>query len=1013
MTKFRNFLTVLAILLVSTAAFAQTTSSLVGTATTEGAPLPGVTVTISSPALQGTRTTVTGDNGGYVFPALPPGNYTVRFELEGLQTVTKTANLALATQGRADADLRVSAVAEAITVTASAPSVLETPQVATNIEAELQEELPVGRTVLAAALLAPGVNDNTASANQLSISGSPGYDNLVLVNGVAITESVRSQALNLFIEDAIQETTVLTGAISAEYGRFTGGVVNSITKSGGNTFTGSFRDSLTNPSWTEKTPFARQADPTDVLNEVYEATLGGYVWRDRLWFFTAGRQAETSTDLFTRPVPGDPERRIHQFVQSVDEQRLELKLTGQITDKHNIVGSILDRDQVSKNTRFTALSYDLDSLTDREDPQQLLSAHYSGVITPSFLIEGQYSAMDFSIGVGGGSKFTDPIRGTIVRNRADSFSRFNSPTFCGVCDTETRNNEGYMVKGNYFLSTPGLGNHNIVAGYEDFSEMRYANNFQSGSNFRFFVNSVQRIGDKLYPRINPGPGGPAAYFAWTPIFTGANQNDLATQSIFLNDRWELNPNFTFNVGVRYDANNAVDGNGRTVSDDSAISPRLTAIYDVAGDGRHRFTAAYNEYVSRIVEGPGTAASSAGSPAYIEFAYMGPAINQPGTPTDQLLDTRQALAVVFDWLNSTCDAAGNCGTANLSLLRQNGFRSVPGFDTLISDELASPKVSEIVLGYGMAIGTNAYAKIDLIDRDWSDFYSFRVDQTTPEMTDPLGIAHDVEIVENTNLITREYQGVQFQSQWRPGRFNFGLNYTWSELTGNDEQESPTSGTVGNAPGATFYSEYLNYDRRQPIGFLSQDQTHRARAWVGYDLPIPSFLGALNLSLLHNFDSGTPYSAVGTIRLGTAAGLPAPSTLGYVSAPGSGQYFFTDRGEFRLPDINRTDLAVNYNFPQIWRLQVFAQGEVLNIFENDEVFSRINTSVLTAQNSSNFTAFNPFTTPVESLVECPQGTPGAQCKTMGAHWQRGSSFGQPTGPLSYQLPLTYRASVGLRF
>jgi len=1004
MTKFRSLLTVLALLLVATASFAQTTSSLIGTATTEGAPLPGVTVTISSPALQGTRTTVTGNNGGYIFPALNPGTYTVRFDLEGLQSVTKTVNLALAAQGRSDADLRVSAIAEAITVTASAPSVLETPQVATNIEAELQEELPIGRTVLAAALLAPGVNGNTVAAGQLSISGSPGYDNLVLVNGVAITESVRSQALNLFIEDAIQETTILTGSVSAEYGRFTGGVVNSITKSGGNSFTGSLRDSLSNPSWTDKTPFATQPDPLDKLNEVYEGTLGGYILRDRLWFFTSGRQAETSDDLQTRPLPGSTQT--FTFVQTIDEQRLELKLTGQITDKHNIVASYLDRDQASTNTRFTAVSYDLDSLTDREDPQNLKSAHYNGVITPNFLVEAQYSALDFSIGVGSGAKFTDPVRGTIVRNRADGNARFNSPTFCGVCDTESRNNDGFLVKGNYFLSSRSLGNHNIVAGYESFSEHRYANNFQSGSNFRFFVNSVQRVGDKLYPTVTPGPGGAAAYFAWTPIFTGANENDLQTDSIFVNDRWELNEYFSFGLGARYDANNAVDGNGRTVSDDSAISPRVSAAYDIFGNGKHRVTASYADYVSRIVEGPGTSASSAGSPAYIEFAYQGPAINPVGTPTSQLLDTRQALAIVFDWFN----AQG--GTNNLANLRASGARSVPGFDSIIDSNLSSPKVSEIVLGYGVQVGTNAYAKIDLIDRTWSDFYAFRVDQTTPELLDPLGINHDVQIVENTDLITRDYQAVQFQSQYRPGRFNFGLNYTWSELTGNDEQESATSGTVGNAPGSLFYSEYLNYARRQPEGRLSQDQTHRARTWVGFDVPIPSFLGGLNLSLLHNFDSGQSYSAVGAARLGTAAGLPSGATLGYVSPPSSGQYYFSDRGEFELEDIHRTDLAVNYNFPRIWKLQLYAQADVLNLFENDEV-TGVSTTVTTANNSTNFTAFNPFTTPVESLIECPQGTPGATCRTMGAHWQKGASFGLPTGAASYQLPFTYQASVGVRF
>ena len=75
------------------------------------------------------------------------------------------------------------------------------------------------------------------------------FESLYLVNGVTVNENLRGQANNLYIEDAIQETTVATDGMSAEYGRFSGGVVNVITKSGGNLFSGSFRDSLVNDDW--------------------------------------------------------------------------------------------------------------------------------------------------------------------------------------------------------------------------------------------------------------------------------------------------------------------------------------------------------------------------------------------------------------------------------------------------------------------------------------------------------------------------------------------------------------------------------------------------------------------------------------------------------------------------------------------------------------------------------------------------------------------------------------------
>jgi hypothetical protein len=251
------------LLLVAAGAFAQgTTGALTGTVTQAGTNLPGVTVTISSPALQGTRTTVTNDNGDYSFSAIPPGQYKVVFSLSGLTDVNKNVQVNLVETRRLDADMKMSAVAEAITVTANQASVMETPQVETNYKQTSVNQLPTGRQPFQQAALSPGV---TAGVNGNTISGAMSYDNLYLVNGAVVNENIRGQSHQLYIEDAIQETTVLTGGISAEFGRFTGGVVSSITKSGGNEFSGSVRDTIDNPFWTEKS-LGTQGAPVDHIN---------------------------------------------------------------------------------------------------------------------------------------------------------------------------------------------------------------------------------------------------------------------------------------------------------------------------------------------------------------------------------------------------------------------------------------------------------------------------------------------------------------------------------------------------------------------------------------------------------------------------------------------------------------------------------------------------------------------------------------------------------------------------
>ena len=607
----------LLMLIVAAGAFAQTTSNLTGTVTSGGSPLPGVTVTITSPNLQGSRTAVTAEGGAYSFAALPPGAYSVSFDLAGMKPVTKTQQLQLGTTARVDAELKVAGVAETLTVTASAPSVLETPQVATNLTLKEVERLPVARNQVATALLAPGVNDSTFSASQFQISGSPGYDNLVLVNGVVVSENIRSQARPLYIEDAIQETTVMTGAISAEYGRFTGGVVNTITKSGGNDFSGSFRDSMSNAAWVAQTP-AHEVRRKHV-NQIYEGTLGGFVMRDRLWFFGAGRKAKTNTPLTTVSIPASANSvasPLLSYDQASDTKRYEAKLTGQLTPKHTLIGSYLKIQSQTAGDRFQNAIYDLESTSTRSDPESLKSLHYNGIITSNLLIEGQYSKRDQAF-VGSGAKFTDLIKGTLLLDRNNGNARFNSPTFCGVCDTETRNNNEYVVKGNYFLNTRALGAHNFVAGLDRFEEQRYANNHQSGSDFRIFVTQAKYSNGTIYPVITPSSAtGGGSFIRWTPIFVGANESNLRTDSLFINDKWDFNNHLTLNIGARYDKNDSVDGSGNTTSKDSRITPRLGVYYDIKGDGRHRVSASYGEYASHIVEG---VARSAQEVSHLEVA----------------------------------------------------------------------------------------------------------------------------------------------------------------------------------------------------------------------------------------------------------------------------------------------------------------------------------------------------------------------------------------------------------
>lgn len=244
-------------------AFAQgrQTGTLRGSARdSTNAVLPGVAVTAASDALQGTRTAVTDMNGIYEILGLPNGEYVVTFVLQGFTTLETETTVPLGGVVEANVAMQVGPVAEAVQVTGVVPTPLASTEVSANITGEQVRVLPMGRSPFRIAEITPGLTNNTVNNGQVTISGAFAYDNVFLIDGVDTNDNLFGTSNNLFIEDAIEETQVLTSGISAEYGRFSGGVINVVTKSGGNVFSGSFRTNFNKPDWISRTPFEIKND---------------------------------------------------------------------------------------------------------------------------------------------------------------------------------------------------------------------------------------------------------------------------------------------------------------------------------------------------------------------------------------------------------------------------------------------------------------------------------------------------------------------------------------------------------------------------------------------------------------------------------------------------------------------------------------------------------------------------------------------------------------------------------
>jgi hypothetical protein len=970
-----------ALLLTALPAFSQTnpTGTISGKVVDQqGLPLPGVAVTATSPALQGSRSATTSANGDYILPFLPSGQYTVTYELSGFATVKRTERVSLDSAVTANATLAVAGVSEAVTVTGQVEGEIgRGSQVQTSFKNDLVEKLPLNRTLVQATLLAPGVRDNGPNG-AIVVNGAMSYDSLYLLNGVVVNENLRGQSLALFIEDALQETTITTASVSAEYGRFQGGVINAVTKSGGNRFSGSFRTTFDNAKWTDKWRYDKDRSLDSRLDKTiptYEATLGGPFVKDRLWFFGAYRgrnlQEGRSTSFTNLP-----------FTRKLDEKRYEGKLTFAISTKHTLKGAYTRIDSTEDGNSFGTIM-DLASLVNRSTPQDLLSANYTGILSTNFFVEAQYSRRRFTF-KNSGSQFTDLIKGTLMLDQANGSARFWSPTFCGVCDDEKRDNQNIVAKASYFLSTSGAGSHNLVGGFDMFDDKRFANNHQSGSDYRVYATRTIIQGSDIYPVFDRN-----TIIRWTPIFVGSEGNRFRTISAFVNDAWTLDKNWQFNLGLRYDKNDGKDSMGVVRVKDAAFSPRLAAAFDPKGDGQWTVRASYAHYVAAIANGVGDGASAGGQPATIDFDYLGPEVNT-GSPASPVT-TDVALQTLFSWFDA------NGGTNRTT----RGAPSIPGVNTRIADGLKSPNTQEVSIGVGMRLGARGSLRADAIYRKFRDFYATRVDLGTGQVSDQFGKRFDLQVTENTNDLERTYKGLSLQANYAVGeRLTLGGNYTLGKVYGNVEGETGASG-----PGSTAiyaYPEYFDRSWSYPLGELLTSGRHKLRLWATWDVPIPKPAGRLNLGAIQQFNSGTPYGSAGTVDT-----RPYVTNPGYVTPPASVTYYFEPRDTYRTADLWRTDLALNYAYRIRDRYELFFRGTVLNLFDRQELTNFfdtncgtsgcITTTIQTNRTTTSLARFNPFTeTPVQ-----------------GTNWRKADAFGKPTAKYAYQLPRTLGFSVGFRF
>jgi hypothetical protein len=885
---------------------------------TDDLSLPGVTVTVASPALQGVRTAVTDINGVYIVKGLPPGIYTVAFDLSNFQP-GKREDVALTVGGTTEVNIKMSIATrtEAVFVTAEAPSPVATVTSGQTFTKTELEALPVGRTPAQIAELAPGLTNDTPNVNQVTISGATAFDNVFLINGVDINDNLFGTAHNLFIEDAIQETNIMTGGISAEWGRFSGGVINMVTKSGGNTFSGSFRENLNNTRWIDETPRQKAANiqNPDLLAKSYEGTFGGPLVKDRLWFFVAGRYEPSDQNLTF--ILSDKSAIRHDV-----NKRGELKFTGTPASGHTIYGDYTNN-ATEQNNRFSLNSNSLDPsvLINETQPNSLFVTNYSGVIKNQYFATAQYSQKKFAfIGAGGTDTAitSSPIRTRGVTPGIAANLLYAAPFFSAL-DPESRDNHQFSASVSRQWSGRRSGTHDLKGGFEYYRSTHTGGNAQSATNYVFQADYLQSGGKPVYdPQGVPVP-------VWTPGVSRV-QNwipnvgaivDINTTSIFVQDRWVAKPRLTVDLGVRFEAVRG-DATGEIITvDTNKTMPRLGVAYDLQGDGRTVLQGTFGTYSGKYSEAQFASNTDVGNPSRVTYGYTGPA----GQGRD--------FAPAYNLANYGTIISAAFPTANI----------------FVADGVHSPSVAEFTVGVARELGGHGYVRATYQYRNWYDFLEDTIQLSNGIVNVNRSGANvgDLTKVLYTNLESgpkadREYQALIFQSTYRFRRAaSFGAHWTLQL-----KNEGNSNAEAANQPGLTSrfgdYPEILGpaIGRYQPWGRLADYQRSKLRVYGTYTLGSGSRYGSVDISPLWRLDSGQTFSYFASlypltaVELARNPGYPAND----INALTAYDLYFGDRGAGQFKGYGLLDLAVTYSVPIVKSLKPWLKVEFFNLLNNDK-------------------------------------------------------------------------------
>lgn len=980
-----------------------------------GAPIAGAEVSVTS-AQGSTRETVTAADGSFRVPALAVGAYTVHIT----SSAGSASDQISVSPGGATYDFTVGSPDGAdlgeIVVTAQRIRDFNATDTGMSVDVqEFAERVPTGRSINAVTLFAPGASAPDASINAgsrrnqslVSLSGTSAAESVYYINGMNVTDQRSFLGYGELPFDFIQTIDTKTGGYQAEYGRATGGVVNIVTRSGGNEWTGGVSaffspDSLRSNRYTSYSPGGNNVAGVENFNQFsssetkdYTIHAGGPLWRDHLFFFgvynirdvqqegarTRNHSYNAGTGVIT------PGATMSQTVTSYDDPRWAVKLDAVINPDHRLEATFID-DTTVTTSQVRTFSAATGALTSTADPVfseagGLTSIYkYTGVFGDWFTLSAlsgkqENSYVDSGLPTSLAGVFDDLAPG------GPRYLTAGRPALYNLSGGDVR--ETTRVDADLYFSL--LGDHHVRVGWDKEELTSIANNAYSGGAF--------------YNAAAAGSCAPGAGAAGCIIVqTFANRGTFTAEqtALYIQDSWDITPDLSVQLGVRNDKYDYLNGAGQSyVAIDDQWAPRLGFNWDPTGQGVDRIYGSMGDYYLPIATNTSIRASSGEIYTFEYFQavrdgagnlamngnlpQLGPryAINYlspPGTPAKEQVAERDLKPMyerelILGYEHRFEDGMFADWSAGVRYVNRNLESAIE--DTQIGDAVARYCIRNSLATCVVTDGADTYTPAD--GTDFASYFNYVLINPGDGATvlvdlqaDPRTLAngspnpaYNPQLINftaadmNLQEVDRTYEALEFTFE-RPFDGTWGLqgSYTLADSKGNYE------GAVKSDIGQLDTSITQDYDHAANQlgghGYLPNHHRHTFKAfgsWAPTD--------RLGIGANFTAQSGRYYGCLGRVPLSVDPYAPTSGTpSGWYCPLGAGNSTIpTPRGSQGKTDwVYQLDLNFNLvllDTPDRGKLS--ASLDVFNVFDGDTA-TRVNEQGLIRTGSNRMDARSPF-------------------------------------------------------